>query len=409
MRLTKKMILDLMADSESHGKQYYDDVQSGLSIYIGKKSATFYYQSWLPSGKRTRVKLGRFPALTVSQAREKAIGQARAINDGIDPNKERKLGRHGDSLCQITEDYIKTRKLKASTAHDYRQVIHLLGDAISNQNYRNFDEDQIIRIFLKITRERGEAPANKTGRVLRAVLGHTYAVREKRTYNPVQILTLKKMWHRIAPKKRVIPARSLGSYLLAIDFARKTADKRVTINICDYAEFTLITAFRLNESSRLAWGNVDLVNGTVFLEDPKNRVSILQPMPREAWNILKRRYTDRVSDWVFDGRPSNSGKIGPLNNPNKTLQAIAKLAGLEKITSHDLRRTATSIAESLGITDRRLKRMLNHSSGDVTGDYVSPYFDPESLRTSFQLVADFLYQKKAEAHQAGWKPAGVTS
>jgi len=408
MRFTKQAILNLQNDPASVGKQFYDDGLSGLSIYIGKKSATFYFQAYLATGKRTRIKIGRFPALTVGQARERGLGIAAEVNAGIDPNQARRRERHSQTLREVADDYLNSRNLKPRTIRDYQDTLAALGSMLG-LNFRQIDEEQVISLFCRITKERGQASANKAGRVLRAVLGHAYAVKDKSAYNPVRILTVKRMWHKVPPKTRVIPANKIGAYMLAIDFVRATAGRRVSRNICDYAEFTLMMAFRSGEALDLPWENVDLENGTVFLPDPKNRKPILQPMPQEAWAILSRRQEDSVSKWVFDGRPTDSNPFPSLNNPNRTLFQIAQIAGLEKITSHDLRRTVCSIAESMGISERRLKRMLNHSTSDVTSGYVSPYFDPESLRLSFQTIADYLYKKKSEAHAAGWEPADLTA
>jgi integrase len=52
-----------------------------------------------------------------------------------------------------------------------------------------------------------------------------------------------------------------------------------------------------------------------------------------------------------------------------SLSAITKKSGV-RASPHDLRRTFASIAEGLDISGYSLKRLLNHTTGDVTQGYV---------------------------------------
>lgn len=65
---------------------------------------------------------------------------------------------------------------------------------------------------------------------------------------------------------------------------------------------------------------------------------------------------------------------------------VAKASGVN-FTTHDLRRTFITLAESLDIPAYALKRLLNHSiEGDVTGGYI--IIDAERLRGPVDRIAE---------------------
>jgi len=67
---------------------------------------------------------------------------------------------------------------------------------------------------------------------------------------------------------------------------------------------------------------------------------------------------------------------------------VTKLSDV-KFTLHDLRRTFTTVAESLDISAYALKRLLNHKiKNDVTFDYIIK--DVERLRKPMQQITNYL-------------------
>ena len=55
--------------------------------------------------------------------------------------------------------------------------------------------------------------------------------------------------------------------------------------------------------------------------------------------------------------------------PKKGIAQISDQTGIT-FSTHDLRRTFITIAESIDLSDFTLKRLLNHKSNDVTAGYI---------------------------------------
>ncbi|MDW3116696.1 MAG: hypothetical protein R8G60_02045 [Roseovarius pacificus] len=61
---------------------------------------------------------------------------------------------------------------------------------------------------------------------------------------------------------------------------------------------------------------------------------------------------------------------------------------------HDMRRSFATVATILDIQQSKVKRLLNHVTGnDVTAGY-QVLSDPETLRNSVQQISDYIDERK---------------
>lgn len=75
------------ARAEQTGRrEIADDREPGLRIRVGDRTATWFLMVRLGNGKRTRIKLGFYPALGLSAARELARAKRLETVGGVDPN-----------------------------------------------------------------------------------------------------------------------------------------------------------------------------------------------------------------------------------------------------------------------------------------------------------------------------------
>lgn len=91
--LNKHMIDALIMRARSvSGKQFelVDDRESGLRIRAGERSATWLLSTRLHNGKRSRIKLGVWPAMGISDARKAAQAKKLAVSEGLDPNETKR-------------------------------------------------------------------------------------------------------------------------------------------------------------------------------------------------------------------------------------------------------------------------------------------------------------------------------
>lgn len=90
--ISKRSIEALLVRARVSDKQIElsDSQEPGLRIRAGKRSANWVLNCRLHNGKRTRIKLGSWPAMDLSEARTAAQKRRHEILDGADPNHARR-------------------------------------------------------------------------------------------------------------------------------------------------------------------------------------------------------------------------------------------------------------------------------------------------------------------------------
>lgn len=109
-------------------------------------------------------------------------------------------------------------------------------------------------------------------------------------------------------------------------------------------------------------------------ERSKNNRAHVVPLSKTAYLLLK----DTISS--ENGAIFKSVRVmTPLTSYaiNQSLQRILKQADIPQATTHDLRRTAATLINSLGYPSELVARILNHSPKGVT-DSVYALYDYES-------------------------------
>jgi len=216
--------------------------------------------------------------------------------------------------------------------------------------------------------------------------------------NPFAQLMHSERFVRARPKDRRLNIEN-GSLALFLEALTKFDSRKATSETVKHAIlFTLLYATRAEETFRLQWSFVDWELDRIIAPGvkkdgwpgTKNR----NPINLQLTNIVRtmlryRREKDPKGRFIFPGR---SGADQPLTSVRSSLAALCRKAGVEEVSIHDLRRTASQVAVYAGEKFLNVKSYLRHSatSGDVTLGYISQHPIP-TLGYATQLqVADFI-------------------
>lgn len=100
------------------------------------------------------------------------------------------------------------------------------------------------------------------------------------------------------------------------------------------------------------------------------------PVPAFVLDAVAKQCEGRGrDDLVFPGRDGNHMRR-PVSHTGWFHLAVDR-AGIERVTPHDLRHTAASLAVSAGVNVKALQRMLGHASAAMTLDTYSDLFDED--------------------------------
>lgn len=365
--------------------KYYDDLLKGFGIRVTSGGTKAFFVEKTINRKITRITLGRYPELTAEMARKKALQCLGQIASGIDPTAEKKRLRMARmTLEEVLNDYLDARKvLKDKTKYDYQRVVNIGFANWIRKPIIDITKEDVANQHKKIGSEHGEAYANLSMRVLRALFNFAsgqYEDAQGRSLfpeNPVKRLSQTRAWYRVDRRQNYIKSHELSKWYHAV----KNLENQI---IADYLLFVLFTGLRRQEAATLQWKDIDLREKSFSVKQTKNHETHTLPLSDFLYDLLLKRKNKQVNEYVFLG----NGKAGHLIEPRKQMAFVIKETGIE-FTVHDLRRTFITIAESLDIPAYALKRLMNHKmNNDVTAGYI--IVDVERLRKPMQTITDFI-------------------
>jgi integrase len=379
---------------------YYDTELKGFGIKANPTRKIFFVEKRV-NGKTVRSTIAPVGAVTPEQARKLAQEQLGIMATGVNTNQKTKNERiRSITLEEIFNNYIEVKNITPKTKVEYARALNNTFGIWKNRAIGTINRDMVEKRFAETT-TRSPSVANADFRFLRALINFAM---EKYTIdgeplipsNPCNRLRALKLWNRVERRSTYIRPAQIKSFFhgLSID-ALDTNNMRSAKNQC---MLILFTGCREQEAARLKWKNVNFEEKTLTFEITKNHKKHILPLGDWLMNFIGKLYCgqDRES-YLF---PANN-KTGHIKDHRRLILKIAENCGV-KFTLHDIRRTFASIVDhDLGqsFSPYTLKRLLNHSSQDVTSGYIQ--FGVEDLRKPMQMVEDFILVNAGVKEETG--------
>lgn len=404
-KLTKSYVDSISLLEE--GQEFHRDTElKGFALRVGRTAKTYVVETKV-SGKVRRVTIGKHGPFTPEMARQEAKKHLANMACGINPNDikaEKKL--RAITLGEVLTDFLAARKsLKERTVYDYKRMFGILPKVKSprkdvrekpilfadwyNKPITEVSKDMVGKRHALIGK-RSEAQANLAMRLLRSLFNFAIAKYEDSKgnplipANPVARLTQTRAWYKVDRRKTVIKQHDIEPWLKAVLNLKNEGSYQSRETTRDYLLLLLFTGFRREEAASLMWSDVDLKAKTVTARDTKNHLDHTLPLSDYLYDMLKARFDARTSEYVFPG----GGAKGYIVEPKKIMARVTAESGVEFII-HDLRRTFSTIADSLDTPAYALKHLINHkSSNDVTFGYIIN--EVERLRVHMQRITDHI-------------------
>jgi len=385
IKLTAKAIAKLAAPDPS-GKQKltWDTELTGFGVLCsGVTSAkSFIVQRELPGRRTRRVTLGPVNVLDLDEARTRAKAVLADMYAGRDP----KAGRRGAmTLRQALNRYLEARKdLRPATRRNYSLIERYLRPWI-DRPLREITADMVEARHRSLQSEieaggqySGETTANVTMATLRALW--TFALEREPGIGPNPVSRLRRQWYPKRVRERIVPADKMAAFYSAVTAMANPIQR-------DYLLMMLFSGLRRSEAASLTWSCINFRERTFCIPGTRTKSGrkLDLPMTDFVHDLLVARRAPGKEAFVF---PSDYGAAGYITQPKTMFERVGKSCGV-RVSSHDLRRTFVTVAESCDIPWAALKALVNHRQGsDVTSGYVQ--LTAERLREPAQRVCDRL-------------------
>ncbi len=342
-----------------------DGRMAGLYFIVqpsGKQSWAFRYRY---NGKSRKLTLGPFPALSIAEARKRAVEAAVAVADGGDPGAEKVTARRAgeippnDLLEHVAQQFIRhyaKRHLRPRTVQELERLLEkeIVGPW-GGRRLSEIGKSDIHELLDGIVERGSPVVANRTLSWFRRLC--SWAVeRGILTANPCTSIK--------APAAETARDRVLSDDEIAAVW-RAACELEQPYDA--FIKLLLLTGARRGEIAGMRWQEIDLTKKIWVLpkERAKNGRELSLPLPDTIADILSgTRRGDGPADFVFTINGRN-----PIANFHKIKNQFDDRLpeDMPPWTFHDLRRSFASGCARLGVAVHVVEAALNHGSGSIKG------------------------------------------
>ena len=345
---------------------YWDTNRSGFILRVSYHGRKSWCVSYRHDGRKRRLTLGTYPALSLADAREKAEDALRDVAHGNDPAADKAAQRRAETFGEMAADYIEkhAKMKKRSWRKDELVLERDLLPHFKHRKASSITRKEVVRLLDGIVGRGAPILANRTLEILRKM--YNWAIsRDVVSVNPCIGIERPAEEHA---RDRVLTDSEIRSVWLALD--AQSPMNRAAFKL------RLLTAQRGHEIETMRYEDFDVDSGwwTISGKWTKNGLAHRVPLSSQAIEILLewKGNVDRAG-WVFQ----SDRRDGPVTNLWNGMAAIREKTKVEFV-AHDLRRTAASrMTGDLGISRLTVSKILNHVESGVTAVYDRHSYDPE--------------------------------
>jgi integrase len=348
---------------------YFDTQPPGVGLRIAEGGRKTWFVMYRTHGRLRRLTLGTYPALSLADARSKALAVKHAVAQGEDPATAKQQARHAPLFADIAREYLeKHAKVHKKSWRDdvrllHKEVIPLWG----KRQAADIARRDVIALLDGIVERGSPIQANRVLALARKAFNWAIS-RDLLEHNPcIQVKPPGKEHQR----ERVLSEDEIRVVWDAFGQLDPVMEA--------YFKLRMLTAQRGGEVRTMRWEDIDLETGwwTIPAERAKNGLSHRVPLSSPASDILQKlQATTKPGPWVF---PSQRRSGQPILNVRKPALRVVALAGID-FTPHDLRRTAASVMTGMGIPRLVVGKILNHTEPGVTRVYDRHSYDAEKCK-----------------------------
>lgn len=391
------------------GKQtdYFDTVVKGLSLRASPAGTKAFYLNYTrpADGKRARMKIGRYgegdPKLTLGKAREKAREGRGGIGEGQDPLVEKRALAASQTVADLVDNYVaRQASTKRSGDEIARRLRKNVTELIGTIKLAELHRRDITKCIDAVKDRGAHVEANRIFEDVRAM------VRWARGRGDLDNNLVEGMRRptETTERDRVLSAAEIRTMWAMLADADMRESTRRIVRLC------LVTAQRVGEVCGMTRDEIDLEQKlwTIPASRSKNKREHVVPLSIMAVGIIKEQLTDAdaladrkgrdVATSVFPGPGARAAVTGAaiakaVKREELTKRNVITIMGVLPWTPHDLRRTAATHMEEIGVSPFVIGHVLNHVSAtkaSITSRVYARYTYDREKREALDLWADRL-------------------
>jgi integrase len=372
-RLTELGIKNAKAPDGKAQIDRWDATIPGLSIRVtakGTKTFSFKYRD--ANGRERRIKIGRFPDLTLAEARKIAQTHRSEIANGGNPaekKKHNKVGTLSGLVLEFLERHASKNKSKAETERILnKEVLPKLG----SRDFTQIKKGDVIKLIEGIADRGAPTLARNTLSAVRKLFNWAVS-RDLLEASPCSGV--------VAPTKARQRDRCLTDAELE---AVWRSTEILGWPFAPIVRLLILTGQRRAQIAGLRWSWIDFEQRQITFpaSTMKNGREHVVPMSTAIGKLLRSLPRFQEEDRVFPAR-NHKSKNGP-SGFSKTKVRLDTLSGVTNWVLHDIRRTVSTGMIAMGVADQTVESLLSHVIPGVRGVYNRHKY-VEEMRIALEL------------------------
>lgn len=365
-----------------------DKLNNGLFIEVKESGVKSWHYRYSLAGKQERLVIGRYPDLSLKDARQIRDESASLVAKGISP-KQDKAKPKGILFKDYGERYLK-EVIKKDRKDPYNMVLCLSNDIYPMMGHIPLDQISIedIRRTIWRKKEQGyDAAANQVRGLLKRMFDYAMTLGLV-PYNPVLAIPSRHV-HKAKPRDRYLSTNEIRTYYTTLLNSRIYRPRKLGLLL------SLLTLVRKSELLRAKWEHIDFDSRIWLIPETKadsatgHSREMVVYMSDQVIEIFKELKAIAGNEpFVFVGR--KSGTHISHNAFNTAQKAALALTDLPPFTVHDLRRTASTHLNEQGFNSDAIEACLNHTAKGVRGVYNKAKYEKERTEM-MQKWSDFVF------------------
>jgi integrase len=337
--------------------------------------------------RRSEINLGRFPAVSLADARARREVLLNGIAEGKSPTEQRRVQKLAEERGETVEmfgnkylqGHVSRRRRDIAPIRRYleRDVYPLIG----NKAIAAIHADDVRELIFR----RVEGGKPQSALALRNLLKRLWdyaLVRGVVDKNPLAAIPAKFV-AEVSSRNRALQPPEIAAFLKALETAKVRLDLKIALRLI------LLTLTRKGEMRQARWEEFHLERGEWEIPEAHSKtVAQIVYLSRQAVELLRelKAGQSKHTHCLF---PALWGTDTPMSASTLN-RALARVpVKISHFTVHDLRRTAATNLSEHGYAPDVIEKALNHKIKGVRGIYNrAAYAEPR--REMLQAWADWL-------------------
>lgn len=350
----------------------------GLTFTLSAAGTAAWVLRYRYGGKQQEYSIGRYPDISLAEARILAGDLRKRIHQGEDIAASKKAAKakakeemlraamKADTVRGLAKEWL-ARTVSESYRPRVERVLELYAlpeiGPLPPESVKPSHIDHVLKRAVK-------AGAPTTANDLLRYLKRLFAFARKRhlvTHNPTQDFDQSDAGGPEEARTRALGIAEIGTFLTAMKQCETLGrDNELAFKLL------LLLGVRKGELVAAEWTEFDLEARYWHLPASRSKTSveITIPLPDLAVCWLEElKVRSAESPWVFPARRIGRRRLGHISADTLNVALSRVEHGLEPFTVHDLRRTVRTQLAALGVPHHIAERVLNHKLKGVAGVY----------------------------------------